>query len=143
MASSTTIPIATVSDDNEMRFKELSVAKRYMNDTMSEISHLRRGYYIFTDKGNYSDILLLSKDALLTEGSLESLQKHAYSLKDCGLVVSQQVLPNGKLIQQEIPYGHPDYWCDITPSKYRKNIINVPLFHNGELLELNFSQEIE
>ena len=85
----------------------------------------------------FSDILLLSKDALLTEGSLESLQKHAYELKDCGLVVSQQVLPNGKLIQHHIPYGHPDYWCDITPSKYRKNIINVPLFHNGEFLELN------
>lgn len=86
-----------------------------------------------------SDILLLSKDALVTEGAIESLQRHAYSLPDCGLVVSTQVLPKGSLIQKHVPYAHGDYWCDITPSKYRKNIINVPLFHNGEILELNLA----
>lgn len=86
-----------------------------------------------------ADILLLSKDAIVTEGAIESLQKHAYDLLDCGLVVSQQVLPNGSLINKHIPYAHGDYWCDITPSKYRKNIINVPLFHNGEVLELNMA----
>ena len=73
-----------------------------------------------------ADIVLLSKDAILTEGSLESLQEHAYTLLNSGLLVSQQVLPNGSLIPKHVPYARGDYWCDITPSKFYKNIINVP-----------------
>ena len=88
---------------------------------------------------NDADILLLSKDEILTEGSLESLQEHAYDLLNSGLLVSQQVLPNGSLIPKHVPYALGDYWCDITPSKFYKNIINVPLFHDGEVLELNLA----
>ena len=86
-----------------------------------------------------SDILLLSKNAIVTPGSLESLQKHAYDLQDCGLAVSTQIYPNGSSIRNHVPYAHIDYWCDITPSNYYKNIFNIPLFHNGEFLELNFT----
>ena len=90
-----------------------------------------------TDDG--ADIILLSKNAILTEGSLEALQKYSYDLSDCGLAVSQQVLKNGSAIKKHVPYAHADYWCDITPSIYNKNIKNVPLFHNGKVLELNMA----
>ena len=86
-----------------------------------------------------SDILILSQNAILTEGSLESLQKHAYKLEDCGLVVSQQVLKNGSIIQKHVPYAHDDYWCDVTPSNFYKNILKIPIFHNGEFLELKMA----
>nr|WP_295607494.1 glycosyltransferase [uncultured Methanobrevibacter sp.] len=87
-----------------------------------------------------SDILILSQDAILTEGSLEFLQECAYSKSDAGLVVSQQVLKNGSLIKKHVPYAHIDYWCDITPSSFYNNIENVPLFHDGEFLELKLAQ---
>ena len=86
-----------------------------------------------------SDILILSQDAILTEGSLEFLQECAYSKSDAGLVVSQQVLKNGSLIKKHVPYAHNDYWCDISPSSFYKNIANVPLFHDGEFLELKLA----
>ena len=83
-----------------------------------------------------SDILVLHQDAILTEGALETMQEYAYKLDDCGLVVSQQVLKNGSAIKNHVPYAHDDYWCDITPSKFYKNIHKVPMFHDGEVLEL-------
>ena len=86
-----------------------------------------------------ADILLLSKNAILTAGALEALQKYSYELSDCGLAVSQQVLENGSIIKKHVPYAHDDYWCDITPSKFNKNIEKVPLFHNGKVLELNMA----
>ncbi len=86
-----------------------------------------------------SDILILHQDAILTDGALEAMQKFAYELKDCGLVVSQQVLKNGSSIKDHVPYAHDDYWCDITPSKFYKNILKVPIFHDGEVLELKWA----
>ena len=55
------------------------------------------------------------------------------------MVVSQQVLKNGSLIKKHVPYAHNDYWCDISPSSFYKNIANVPLFHDGEFLELKLA----
>ena len=103
-----------------------------------------QGFTYILNKGisvadSYSDILILHQEAILTEGSLEILQKSAYNLKDCGLVVSQQVLKNGSAIKNHVPYAHDDYWCDITPSKFYKNIFKVPIFHNGEFLELRMA----
>ena len=100
-------------------------------------THLINNAIECTDEN--ADVLLLSKNAILTEGSLEALQKYSYELSDCGLAVSQQVLENGSIIKRHVPYAHEDYWCDITPSKYHKNIKKVPLFHNGKVLELNMA----
>ena len=83
-----------------------------------------------------SDILIISQNAILTEGSIESMQNNAYDLPDCGLIVSQQVFKDGSAIKNHVPYAHNDYWCDVTPSKFYKNILRVPIFHNGEYLEL-------
>ena len=88
---------------------------------------------------NESDILILHQNALMTEGAIESMQKYAYNLPKCGLVVSQQVFKDGSAIKNHVPYAHDDYWCDITPSKFYKNILRVPMFHDGEFLELKSS----
>jgi cellulose synthase/poly-beta-1,6-N-acetylglucosamine synthase-like glycosyltransferase len=100
-------------------------------------THLINNAIVCTDEN--ADVLLLSKNAILTVGSLEALQKYSYELSDCGLAVSQQVLENGSIIKKHVPYAHEDYWCDITPSKYHKNIKKVPLFHKGKVLELNMA----
>ena len=106
-------------------------------DLKGELSELIMG---IESSDSSSDILILSQDAILTEGSLEFLQECAYSKSDAGLVVSQQVLKNGSLIKKHVPYAHIDYWCDITPSSFYNNIENVPLFHDGEFLELKLAQ---
>ena len=87
-----------------------------------------------------SDILLMNNDAILTKNSLEIMQKYAYSLKNCGIIVPQQVLPaNTPTIKTHVPYASPVFECDVNPSAHHKNIINMPIFHCGEILELNFA----
>ena len=86
-----------------------------------------------------SDILLLSKDSKLTEGSLESMQKHAFDIPECGLVVPQQLVRDNK-IKVHVPHATRIFWCDIAPSKHYNTIHKVPLFHDGELLELNLAR---
>lgn len=88
-----------------------------------------------------SDILLMRNNALLTENAIEAMQNVAYGIENCGLVVPQQVLPGRtSSINVHVPYATDIFECDITPSMKHNNIINVPTFHDGELLELNFAQ---
>lgn len=88
-----------------------------------------------------SDILILNNDAVLTENSLEYMQHYAYSLKDCGIIVPQQILISGgsHQIKAHVPYANHLINCDANPSKAHNNIINAPLFHDGEVLELSFA----
>ncbi|MDO5859585.1 glycosyltransferase [Methanobrevibacter sp.] len=86
-----------------------------------------------------SDILLLSKDAKLTEGSVESMQKHALDIPDCGLIVPQQLVRDDK-IKVHVPHATRIFWCDIAASKHYNTVHRVPLFHDGELLELNLAR---
>ena len=89
---------------------------------------------------NDSDILLLNNDAILTKGALEAMQFYAYDIDDCGLIVPQEILFNSDpRIKYNVPYANFNYECDVTPSRTHKNIINVPLYHDGEILELNFA----
>ena len=87
-----------------------------------------------------SDILLLNNDAILTQGSLEHMQHCAYSIPKCGLIVPHEMLFEGNnTIPLHVPYADISFECDATPSKAHQNIINIPLFHDGGLLELNFA----
>ena len=86
------------------------------------------------------DILLLSENAILTEGSVELMQKSAYELHDCGIIVTKQILPNGNEdIRKHVPYANPSRGGDITASYEYKNLINMPLFNNDKILELNYA----
>ena len=82
----------------------------------------------------------MNNDALLTLGAVENMQKAAYELPDCGIIVPQQILPGGtKTIDTHVPFAYPQYDCDVNLSAAHKNVINIPLFHSGRVVELNFA----
>ena len=87
-----------------------------------------------------NDIVIMNNDAILTPGAIESMQKAAYNLPDCGIVVPQQVLPgNTKTINTHVPYAYPQYECDVNLSNAHSNVINVPVYHSGRVVELSFA----
>lgn len=87
-----------------------------------------------------TDILLLNNDAILTRGSLEHMQHCAYSIPQCGIIVPHELLFDGDIrISTHVPYAYNNFKCDVLTSKNHRNIINMPLFHDGTLLELNFA----
>ena len=83
-----------------------------------------------------SDILILNQNSILTAGSIELMQKYAYDLPNCGLIVSNQLIKDSPLIKKYAPHAHDDYWLDIAPYD---NIFQMPIFFNGEILELMHS----
>lgn len=87
-----------------------------------------------------SDILLLNNDSILTKGAIEHMQKCAYTIPDCGLIVPHEMLVKGnEVIPSHVPYASANFECDVTPSIIHHNIINMPLFNSGGLIELNFA----
>jgi glycosyltransferase involved in cell wall biosynthesis len=87
-----------------------------------------------------NDIVLLNNDAILTGVAIEAMQNAAYELHECGIVVPQQVLPgNTKTINEHVPFAYPQYECDVNLSNAHANIINVPVFHSGRVVELSFA----
>ena len=86
-----------------------------------------------------NDIVIMNNDAILTPGAIDAMQKAAYELPDCGIVVPQQVLPGDtKTINEHVPFAYPQYECDVNLSAAHANIINVPVFHSGRVVELKF-----
>lgn len=91
-----------------------------------------------SQQGN--DIIIMNNDAILTPDAVSILQKGTYNLPDCGIAVPQQVLPeNTKTINEHVPYAYPQYECDVNLSNAHANIINIPVFHSGEVVELSFA----
>lgn len=87
-----------------------------------------------------NDIIILNNDAIITPGAVKVMQKAAYELPQCGMIVPQQVLPGGtKTITTHVPYAKSRRDCDVNLSAHHANILNVPLFHSGESLELSFA----
>lgn len=132
--------IIVSSNDNDIDLSEVVIDSRIKviqsNTKLGFTDALNQG---IEHSDVTSDILIISQNAIITEGAIESMQNYAYDLPDCGLIVSQQVLKDGSAIKDHVPYAHDNYWCDITPSKFYKNILRVPIFHNGEYLELKTS----
>lgn len=87
-----------------------------------------------------SDLLLLKNDTLMTEGSIEHMQDLAYSIPDCGLVVPHEMsTQETNVTAMHVPYAHPQFECDTLPSEVYQNIINLPVFNDGKILELNYA----
>jgi len=87
-----------------------------------------------------SDIVLLNNDAVLTPDAIVAMQQAAYSLPECAMVVPQQVLPpQTRTMVEHVPYANPEYACDVNLSVHHRNVINLPLFHKGEVVELSFA----
>lgn len=83
-----------------------------------------------------ADMIILNPNAIITKGSLESMQNYAYSLKDCGLISSQQITKNSPIIKKHWNYVNIGYWIDETPFIFEDNIVQIPIFYDGEFLEL-------
>ena len=87
-----------------------------------------------------SDIVILNNDAILTQGSLEHMQHSAYSIPKCGLIIPHEMLiSDTNILPLNMPYAYRNFECDATPSREHQKIINLPLFYDGEVLELNFA----
>ena len=87
-----------------------------------------------------NDIVIMNNDAIITPYAIDKLQDAAYKLSDCGIVVPQQVLPGDtKTITAHVPFAYSEYECDVNLSAVHENIINVPVFHSGRVLELSFA----
>lgn len=82
------------------------------------------------------DILILSQNAVLTKGAIESMQKYAYELNDCGLIVSQKLVKNPEITEKYSSFIDKHYWVDIAPFEIENNIVRIPVFYDGEVLEL-------
>ncbi len=118
-------------------FKQ-GIIKLIKNDTNYGFTYAVNQGIGASEKGN--DIVIMNNDALITPGAIESMQKAAYELQDCGIVVPQQVLPGGtKTINTHVPHAYPQYDCDVNLSAAHENIINVPVFHSGRVVELSFA----
>ena len=114
------------------------IIKLIKNDTNYGFTHAVNQGIELAESGN--DIFIMNNDAILTPGALESLQKAAYELPDCGIVVPQQVLPgHTKTINAHVPFAYSQYDCDVNLSAVHENIINVPVFHSGRVVELSFA----
>lgn len=93
-----------------------------------------------SEAGKDRDILLLNNDAMVQAGAIRIMQQKAYSLQNAGLIVPRQILPGGTdTIKVHVPYADPDRDCDVNLSVHHRNVINVPLLHDGEDLELSFA----
>ena len=87
-----------------------------------------------------SDLIFLKNDTTFTEGVIEHMQDLAYSIPDCGLVVPHEMsTQETKVTQTHVPYAHPQFECDTLPSELYRNIVNLPVFNDGRILELNYA----
>lgn len=90
---------------------------------------------------NNKDIIFLKNDAILTKGVIEILEKYSNKLEDSGVLVTRKIALKGdKQYKIHVPYLDTRRSCDIIVSNHFKNNINMPLFYDGEYLELNFAQ---
>jgi O-antigen biosynthesis protein len=87
-----------------------------------------------------NDIIIMNNDAIVTDSAIYNLQKAAYQLQDCGIIVPQQVLPaDTKTINAHVPFAYSQYECDVNLSAAHENIVNVSTFHSGDVVELSFA----
>lgn len=117
--------------------------KLIVDKEIANLSQFNINEKIFTSKDNYydkeSDILILGTNTTLTKQSLEIMQKCSYKLKDCGLIIPQQIVPpHSKIIKKASPFAIPHFEYDVTTSFAPNNIDKIGFFHSGDILELNF-----
>lgn len=120
---------------NDLKMNSIKIIESESNNGFSDA--LNQG---LANVEKNSDVLLLNQNAILMPGSIEALQKYAYKLKDCGMVLSQEVLKSSEFITKHVPHANRlNCGCDISTSQLYKNIQHIPVFHNGEVIEMRFS----
>ncbi|OWT33490.1 hypothetical protein BGI41_02195, partial [Methanobrevibacter sp. 87.7] len=90
---------------------------------------------------NNKDIIFLKNDVIITKGLIEILEEYSNKLEDSGILLSRIIgLKGNNNFRAHVPYIDTRRSCDIIVSNHFKNITNIPLFCDGEYLELNFAQ---
>ncbi len=145
--------------DNPINIIVIEKNKRINNEKISFLKDLEREdkiklildenlnkeqeFKFFIDKNTLkddykSDILILTNDTYLTKKSTELMQKFSYGLPKCGLLIPQQIVPkNSKIIEKISPYALPTYEYDLSILSNPNNIVNMPIFHSGDILEID------
>jgi GT2 family glycosyltransferase len=139
------VDIIVIDNNSGIEIKEY-LKKLESDDTIKlKLNDVNYGFTYAVKQGidlseEDTDILILNNDAILTEGAIQHMQEGAYNYKNCGIIVPHEVVfeQNPHMIFH-VPYADPNFKCDITPSKAHHNIIEMPVFHDGGLLELNFA----
>ena len=87
-----------------------------------------------------TDVLLLNNDAIVAPDAIPHLQDASLTLAECGAVVPQQVLPGGTdTIELHVPSADATQACDVNLSAHHRNVVAVPLIHDGKVVELSFA----
>ena len=139
------IDIIVVDNDSEENVREFLKKMESEGKIKYIQNNINYGFTYAIEQGiaisdDNSDILLLNNDAILSKGALEAMQYYAYSLQDCGIIVPCETLyPNDIRMSYNVPFVNPEFECDVSTSKIHKNIYNVPLFFDGNILELDFA----
>ncbi len=139
------VDIVVVDNDSEQEVKDYLLGLEKDGKIKLILNEVNYGFTYGVNQGidlsdEDSDILLLNNDAVLFEGAIEHMQSCAYSIEDCGLIVPHEILPGGiEFMKNHVPYCDITFDCDVTPSKIHHNIVNMPYYHDGKLLELNFA----
>lgn len=86
------------------------------------------------------DVVILNNDAILAPGAIDAMREAAYALPECGMVVPRQILPGGTpTMTHHVPYADPAFECDVNVSFHHGNVLNPPVFHDGDAIELSFA----
>lgn len=86
------------------------------------------------------DVLIIDASVALHPGAVEALQEAALGLQGSGLLTPQLIMPGGvQGMTYHAPYSEPRFSCDVSMSSLHKNVDDPTLFHNGEVIELNFT----
>ncbi len=130
----------TLDDLTASRFRELETTrvKTIVIEPDCEILSAIDQASRMADPG--SDLLVIDPTAMLTSGTLVTLQKTAYTCDSIAVTVPQHVLPGGEpMINTHVPYAFNDVPCDIALSNQHRNIEPLALFHCGGDIDLNFT----
>lgn len=87
-----------------------------------------------------NDVLLVNNDVELDTNSLPIMSAYAYSHDNVGIIVPRQIIKaHNKSITSHVPFADLSKECDVTLSQHFMNIDKVPLYSNGQEIELNYA----
>lgn len=87
-----------------------------------------------------ADVILLNNDAIAQPGAVQALQRACLGNPQAGMTVPRQILPAGtKTLRTHVPFARETNDCDVNISAHHRNVAQVPVFHDGGELELNYA----
>lgn len=121
----------SLQNKNLIKFFNENIKYNNLKGINKVIKSLKRG----------KDIIFIRNDAIITKGLIESFEKYSKKLPDSGVLVSRIIgLRGNSSFKSHVTLFNEERDCDIIVSNKFRNAVNVPLFYDGEYLELNFAQ---